>query len=289
VLSAILTNFFLKKVVQENAILVTGSIDGIGLATAQILAKAGHSVILHGRNAEKGAFILKKMRIDTQNEHLTYKNANFANLADVRRLGENLADSGVRLRAVIHNAAVWEKSPRLSADGHDWTMAVNFLAPFLLNTYLSPLMVENGDARIILVAAMVHDADFNPEKWRSGAHFSSWSAYAQSKFCLINYGMALAERLKNQQIAVNSVHPGIVKTKMLAATGNFSGSQTLEAGQKLANLAVHSDFSGVSGVFFNQNTPSTAASACYQKSVQTAVWDAAVRVVEDFLPRFISI
>lgn len=49
----------------EQTILVTGSTDGIGKATADALARQGHRVLIHGRDPGKGRSVLAELEAAT--------------------------------------------------------------------------------------------------------------------------------------------------------------------------------------------------------------------------------
>ena len=54
----------------KRTILITGSTDGIGKLAAIQLAKEGHEIFLHGRNAEKLSGVIAEVKTETKNETL---------------------------------------------------------------------------------------------------------------------------------------------------------------------------------------------------------------------------
>ncbi len=81
--------------------------------------------------------------------------ADFARLADVRRLGTELA-ALPRLDVLINNAATMAAPGALSAEHYDLTFAVNHLAPFLLTQLLLAKLTACAPARVIVVASEAH-------------------------------------------------------------------------------------------------------------------------------------
>ena len=117
-------------------ILVTGSTDGIGRATALALAGQGCAVIVHGRNAARASAAARAIAAATGNRQVTPVAADFAVLAEVRALAEQVLRTCPRLDVLINNAGIAVRRRNTSTDGYESTFAVNHLAPFLLTNLL---------------------------------------------------------------------------------------------------------------------------------------------------------
>ena len=78
-------------------VLVTGSTDGIGKATALQLARKGATVLLHGRNRQKGLAVLEDMRSITGSDRLHLYIADLSSLGQVRRLAAQIQEEHDRL------------------------------------------------------------------------------------------------------------------------------------------------------------------------------------------------
>jgi NAD(P)-dependent dehydrogenase (short-subunit alcohol dehydrogenase family) len=139
-------------------ILVTGATSGLGLATAEALARMGAAVIVHGRNADKAKRVVTGLVRATGNQQVSFVQADFASLADVRRLAQDLNERLRRLDVLINNAgtAVVGRPMALTADGYEMTFAVNHLAPFLLTNLLLDKIQKSAPARIVVVASEAH-------------------------------------------------------------------------------------------------------------------------------------
>jgi NAD(P)-dependent dehydrogenase (short-subunit alcohol dehydrogenase family) len=112
---------------------ITGSIDGIGRAAAQVLLADGHRVLVHARSRERGEPVAKALGGD-----VALVVGDLARIDDVRRLADQARKHGP-IDAWVHNAGVWVRgsTPRTSADGNETTFAVNVLAPHLLTHLLA--------------------------------------------------------------------------------------------------------------------------------------------------------
>ncbi|MFD0526384.1 SDR family NAD(P)-dependent oxidoreductase [Kitasatospora arboriphila] len=102
-------------------ILVTGSTDGLGRATAETLLSAYHRVVLHARNPERATAL--RPLLDRGADAVT---GDFTDRDAVRRIAAELNDADP-LDAVVHNAGVW-RGPAV--------MPVNVVAPYLLTALL---------------------------------------------------------------------------------------------------------------------------------------------------------
>src|SRR6266404_2098963 len=138
-------------------ILVTGATGGIGLQTARVVARMGHSVLIHGRDARKGEAAVKAVRSTAAaNVDVSFLQADFASLAQVRESAAQVAASVPRLDVLINNAGCGNVSRSVTADGYETTFAVNHLAPFLLTNLLLDKLKASAPARIVTVASQAH-------------------------------------------------------------------------------------------------------------------------------------
>ncbi|MEV4258194.1 SDR family NAD(P)-dependent oxidoreductase [Spirillospora sp. NPDC049652] len=137
---------------RDQTILITGATDGLGRALAHRLAAEGATLILHGRNPAKGRDLLAELRDRTGNQRLTFETADFAELDQIRALGERVAARD-RLDVLVNNAGIGvELAPRRSADGLELTFQVDYLATYALSCLLTPLLARSplGPVRWIM-------------------------------------------------------------------------------------------------------------------------------------------
>ncbi len=116
----------------EQTILVTGSTDGIGKATARALAEQGHRVLLHGRDRERGQRVLAELEAATGSARLALFIADLSMQERVRDLAEEVAGTYDRLDVLVNNAGVFMPEREVAPGGIEITFAVNFLSQVLL-------------------------------------------------------------------------------------------------------------------------------------------------------------
>ena len=139
--------------VTGKTVLITGSTDGVGRLVARRLGEAGARVLVHGRDAERGAQVVAD--IERAGGAATFFRADLASLAEVRRLADAVQDETDRLDILINNAGIGTAGGvrQEIADGFELRFAVNYLAGLLLTSLLLPLLRASAPARIVNVSS----------------------------------------------------------------------------------------------------------------------------------------
>jgi NAD(P)-dependent dehydrogenase (short-subunit alcohol dehydrogenase family) len=172
---------------EQLTIFITGATDGLGQRVATDLAGMDVTLLLHGRDPDKGRRVLTKIREATGNERLHYFNADLASLSEVDRLAASVGNTLSRLDVLINNAGIGagRKRRETSADGFGWGFAVNYLAPFLLTAGSCPCFVgprrkpEGTDRQRGVGRATSHRSTMSCLK------NSTITIYSQSKLALL--------------------------------------------------------------------------------------------------------
>lgn len=193
--------------------LVTGATGGIGLATAVALAGLGARVGVVGRDEKRTAAAVQAVLAVPGSGGADGFLADFSDQREVRALAAEVLAAYPRLDVLVNNAGGYWSDRHVSADGLEWTFAVNHLAPFLLTSLLEERLRESAPARIVTVASDAHRAgriEFDDLQAERG--YAGMRAYAQSKLANILFTRELARRLSGSGVAAYSVHPGTVRT-----------------------------------------------------------------------------
>ncbi len=252
-------------------ILVTGSTDGIGKATAKALAEHGCEVIVHGRNDARAKSAQQDLIAATDNPNIRTVAGDFSSLAQVRDMATEIGNLP-KLDVLINNAAIATNHWTLTEDGFESTFGINHLAPFLLTNLLLNLLQGSAPARIINVSSGAHTSghiDLND--LQMSHRFDGWGAYCNSKLANALFTCELASKLDPDLVTANFLHPGVIDTKLLHV--NFSGGSPVEAGAETpVHLALAPEVAEVTGRYFVNRQQSPAASAVDDQHLAAELW-----------------
>ena len=200
--------------------MVTGASAGIGLYTALGLARAGVRVVMTGRDPARTEAARRFVAERAGGAQLETALADFASLAAVRRLAEEILARHDRLDLLVNNAGLFSPKFERSADGWEMTFAVNHLAPFLLTNLLLERLKASAPARIVTVASRAHrGARIDLATIAGPRDWSMLKAYNRSKLCNILFTRELARRLGGSGVIATSLHPGVVATRLAQRGG----------------------------------------------------------------------
>jgi NAD(P)-dependent dehydrogenase (short-subunit alcohol dehydrogenase family) len=130
--------------------LVTGATSGIGRAVALQLARDGAEVLVHGRDAARGADTVETIR--HSGGKATFVAADLSDAADVQRLANDVGDVDI----LINNAgiALFGPTAEFEVSAFDKMFSSNVRAPFFLVAALAPGMAARGHGSIVSLSSM---------------------------------------------------------------------------------------------------------------------------------------
>lgn len=195
-------------------IAVTGANAGLGLATALGAASLGANVRLLCRDTGRGAAAREVILRSHPHSVVVVDQCDVSSFASVRSAAATLADSLGSLHGLVHNAGVMPPARSKSADGHELALATHVLGPHLLTSLLRPLLVADGDARVLFVSSggmypqklWIDDPEFQVGEYRPAV------AYARTKRMQVVLAELWARELAGTGVSVHSMHPGWAAT-----------------------------------------------------------------------------
>ncbi len=274
------------KPLSECTVLITGSTDGLGKATAGWFAGKGARVLLHGRNEDKGAHTIEEIKSSTGNGNLKYYNGDFSSLESVSGAAEDILANESNIDILINNAGIGggpksDETRHTSRNGFEQIWAVNYLAQVLFTSKLLPLLDEGS--RVVNVAS-VGQADLDFEDLNMERKYDGFLAYARSKLALIMFTIDLAEELKDRGITVNAIHPAtLMDTNMVNEHFGRTQSTVEEGLDAVTYLAASEDVDGDTGEFYDGRRRSKALGQAYDKDARQKLRAATEEILKPYI------
>ncbi len=235
----------------KKTILITGSTDGIGKLAAIKLAKEGHEIYLHGRNADKLTNVITEVKAASGNDHINGFVADFSELEAVKNMATEVNNTLTKLDVLINNAGVFKSPVHKNKAGLDIRFTVNYFAPYVLANNLLPLLRKGTMPSIINLSSAAQDP-VDVSALDGTINVSDRASYGQSKLALTMWSFYLNRKLSD--IGVVAVNPGsLLNTNMVKeAYGKFWSSADKGA-DILYDLATLENYEEAAGKYFDND------------------------------------
>ena len=272
------------KLMAGKTVLVTGSTGGIGRATAEGLARLGARVAVTGRDIARTQAAAAQIAKATANPAVNAFAADLSARAGVRRLAHDVLGAYPRLEVLVNNVGGYWARRHLTADGLEYTFALNHLAPFLLTNLLLDRLTACAPARVVTVSSgaqalgKINFGDLQGE-WA----YSGQRAYNQSKLANVMFTYELARRLAGSGVTATVLHPGVTRTAfgtedptaMMRAMTLFARPFMKTPQQGAATviyLASSAEVEGVTGRYFANRRPKKSSKSSYDTAAAARLW-----------------
>jgi NAD(P)-dependent dehydrogenase (short-subunit alcohol dehydrogenase family) len=181
----------------EAVALVTGATSGIGRAAAVTLAADGFQVVVHGRDAARGAEVVQAIEADGGSARFVG-----ADLSDPSSFAGFVADVGA-VDVLVNNAGIAWFGPTsdLDLETYDRLFDANVRSAYFLVAALAPKMVAKGSGSIINVGSMAGQIGM-----------AGGAAYSATKAALASFTRSWAAEYSPSGVRVNTISPGPVFT-----------------------------------------------------------------------------
>ena len=230
--------------------LVTGANRGLGFAICRQLAQKGIAVILAARDPDKGQAVCSQLnREGIDIGHTVQLDVNSED--SIQTAIEQINNNFGRLDILVNNAGIVvdDKATILDmkADVLHKTLQTNFYGPLALCQSCIPIMRAGHYGRIVNISStlgsLAEITDFG-----SPYSGSQTPAYRLSKTILNGLTALIAREVKDDNILVNSVCPGWIRTDMGGNQAPLSPEEGADTPVWLATLPDD----GPSGGFFRE-------------------------------------
>jgi NAD(P)-dependent dehydrogenase (short-subunit alcohol dehydrogenase family) len=207
----------------QQIVLITGANRGIGLETAKQLAGRGFHVVIAARNEESGRKAADA--IIGQGGKAIFLSLDVSSSESIRTAVSRFADIADHLDVLINNAGIYpdqgQTIPTITRDLMGRTFQTNTFGALEVIQAFLPYLRKAPAARVVNVSSGYGQLDgLSPDV----------PSYCLSKLALNGLTIMLAEALKGDRIAVNSMCPGWVGTEM----GGLNADRSVEEGADTA-------------------------------------------------------
>ncbi len=198
-----------EKEPQVLTILITGATSGIGRATARILAKAGHRLILTGRREERLHTLHEELKNEF-NADVFPLSFDIRQEAVTRQMMKALPESWANVDILINNAGLASGlAPIHKGDIEDWDRMIdtNIKGLLYMTRAISPGMVKRQKGQIINICSTA-----GKETYPQG------NVYCATKFAVEALTRSMRQDLHTYGIRVGQISPGHVEETEFAIT-----------------------------------------------------------------------
>ena len=191
---------------ENQVVVITGGTSGIGLGTAKAFAAQGAAVYITGRRQETLDTALQEI-----GGNVTGVRGDMSNLADLDRLYDTVQQKHAQIDVLFVNAGGGEFAPlgAITEDHYQRTFDTNVKG--VLFTVQKALPVLRDGASIILTSSTTGTAGT-----------ANFSVYSASKAAVRNFARSWILDLKDRNIRVNVISPGLTETTGLTTSTTFA-------------------------------------------------------------------
>lgn len=224
---------------EDKIAVVTGGNRGIGLEVCRQLAQAGITVVLTARHEAKAKAAAEGLKKDGLQVH--YQLLDVTDSGSVHQFMTTITETFGRLDILVNNAGILidrdESGFEVSLKTVQQTLDCNLYGPLRMCQAVFPLMQQQNYGRIVNVSSRLGQLS---------AIGGKTLAYRVSKTALNSLTAVLAHEVVDNNILINTMSPGWVRTDMGGPEANRS---VAEGADTIVWLALLPD-DGPNGQFF---------------------------------------
>jgi len=258
---------------------VTGASSGVGAAAARRMAAMGASVVVVGR-------AVSRTRAVADEVGGTALPADFARFSEVRELAQHLNSRLPRIDILVNNAGIVSPKRETTPDGHELTVQVNFLSPFLLTSLLWEKLLQAPSALVINTSSSLYRfGKLNPDDLdMNRIRYGQMRSYNASKLASVVHAAEINRRAPDTMTAV-AFHPGTVRSGLdrnsapvTAVKASWIGrrlTQSPEEGAEPIIGITTTDRGRLRNVFYNRLEPEPLRAPATDADLGARLWQRA--------------
>jgi len=237
-------------------VLITGSTDGIGKATAIELAKNGYTIHALGLNEKKGKETLSLLKKANPNGDHRLNLIDLSTIESNKKFLIEYKEENEKLDLLILCAGALPKKTIITKEGYDLTFAVGYISRYMFASSLNSILEKSEDSRVIYLGdyEVMKDLDFKriekPDYKPMTATTMGYMGCAQLVTFLQKNGFT--------KVAQEFMHPGHVNTQQMKSQNflirflfKIIGSiEPEQAGKNIAQHILTTNTKEVSGKFY---------------------------------------
>ncbi|MDK4717850.1 SDR family oxidoreductase [Rhizobium sp. CNPSo 3968] len=207
--------------IEDKIVLITGASSGIGEAVARSVARAGATVVLGARRADR----LKELadEINAFGGKAIYQKVDVTSRDDVQAFANAALDAFGRIDVIVNNAGIMPLSPMASLKVDEWDQMIDVNIRGVLHGIAAvlPTMNQQQSGQIINVSSI------------GGLAVSPTAAV----YCATKYAVrAISDGLRqeNEKIRVTCVYPGVVESELAATITDPIAAKAMESYRQIA-------------------------------------------------------
>lgn len=190
-------------ILENKVVIITGAGNGIGKATALLLAKEGAKVVVADINYETALEVANE--IDNSHGEALPIRVDVTNIDSVRAMVQTVLNEYRKIDVLINNAGIVLDAMLLKMTLNDWdrVIDVNLNGVFNCTSVVAQVMAEQGRGNIINASSVVADGNIGQTN------------YAATKAAVKSMARTWGKELGRKGIRVNAVAPGYTATDMM--------------------------------------------------------------------------
>lgn len=274
---------------------ITGADGGMGTEITRAVAMAGYRVVMACCNMDKAHRRRSQLIAETGSRQIECEYLDLASLSSVAEFADRLLQRQEKISLLMNNAGTMETARRMTVDGLERTVSVNYVGPYLLTRKLLPLM-DRGSRIVNMVSCTyaIGRLDF-PDFFTKGRKGAFWRipVYSNTKLALTLFTLKLAEELRERKITVNAADPGIVSTDIITMHMWFDPLTDIffrpfirtprQGADTAIRLLLDKEWAETSGRLFVSGHPKTLSARYTPHIQQDELWERTEKIVRPWL------